>query len=256
MYSNFFEKMYANIGEKIKTLAMGVFLIGSLVSVFAGISLLITTEKTIFLLMLICGPIFSWISSWLIYGFGEIINTLKQIETKDKQDNQTKISEAKRTTEKRTEHIAEKESSCPIQKTAPPKLQTDNAVAETKPQIKVTEQVGEKLPATAKTISFDSHHEITESPTTTAPLQPPTITPERETKKRELSEAQKKARLKLEAKKRAEEEARNHAKIMEQIKNGIPITAKANRFDEITCPACAKTIDATNKSGLQKCPNF
>ena len=66
---------YDNIGEKIKGLAKAFFFIGAIAAVFAGIFLMSDSEDTVLwgLLMIIAGPIISWVSSWLLYGFGQLI---------------------------------------------------------------------------------------------------------------------------------------------------------------------------------------
>ena len=64
--------MYNNIGGKIKDLAIGTFIVEAIAFVIAGFALMIDTEG-LSLLLIIVGPIIAWVSSWLLYGFGEII---------------------------------------------------------------------------------------------------------------------------------------------------------------------------------------
>jgi hypothetical protein len=51
-------------------------------SVVAGVGLILTEEEFIFfaLLVWVAGPLGAWVSSWFLYGFGEIICTLQAIE--------------------------------------------------------------------------------------------------------------------------------------------------------------------------------
>ena len=73
--------LYNNIGAKIKTLAKLGFIVSAILSVIVAF-MLAASEEFIFLgiLMLFAGPLVSWVSSWLLYGFGEIIEKVTQIE--------------------------------------------------------------------------------------------------------------------------------------------------------------------------------
>lgn len=74
---------YDDIGEKIKGWAKWAFIIGAILSVICAIIVMGTAEDAwvivVGLILLFVGPIVSWVSSWLIYGFGEIIDTLDVI---------------------------------------------------------------------------------------------------------------------------------------------------------------------------------
>lgn len=72
--------MYDNIGKKIKGLAMAFIIIGAVVSVIMGMELLIETEVGWYAFILFGGPIVTWISSWLHYGYGVIIDKLSDIQ--------------------------------------------------------------------------------------------------------------------------------------------------------------------------------
>ena len=74
--------MYDNIGRKIKGLAMGLFIAQAACGVILGFVLMWLDEDLILygLLSLILGPLFAWISSWLLYGFGELIDKVSDIE--------------------------------------------------------------------------------------------------------------------------------------------------------------------------------
>ena len=74
--------MYDNIGGKIKGLATAIFIIEAIVGIIYGIALMATDEDLILigLLVLVGGPIVAWVSSWLIYGFGELIDKTCDIE--------------------------------------------------------------------------------------------------------------------------------------------------------------------------------
>ena len=66
---------YDNIGGKIKNLAVWVFRIEAIAAVITGIALMGTDKDLILygLLFLLVGPISAWVSSWLLYGFGQLI---------------------------------------------------------------------------------------------------------------------------------------------------------------------------------------
>ena len=99
--------MYDNIGGKIKGLATATFIVEAIASVIAGIALLIYTEEWWCTLILFCGPIVAWVSSWLLYGFGEIIDKLCDIE-QNTRGGQSK-AKIKEIAEK-----SEKEAHCPF----------------------------------------------------------------------------------------------------------------------------------------------
>lgn len=74
--------MYDNIGEKIKGLAKFVAILGSIAMILLGIFLFAEDEDLIplGLVVFFFGPVFSWILSWLTYGFGELIDKTCNIE--------------------------------------------------------------------------------------------------------------------------------------------------------------------------------
>ena len=74
--------MYDNIGRKIKGLAKAIFIAQGISMAITGIVLMCIDEDLILygVLTLILGPIFAWISSWLLYGFGELIDKVSSIE--------------------------------------------------------------------------------------------------------------------------------------------------------------------------------
>ena len=73
--------MYDNIGEKIKGLAKAAFIVEAIAAAIMGITILASDEDLIFtgLLVLLVGPIIAWVSSWLLYGFGELIDRVCEI---------------------------------------------------------------------------------------------------------------------------------------------------------------------------------
>lgn len=68
--------MYDNISGKIKGLAKASFIVGAIAAVITGIVIMASDEDMIpvGLLVMVVGPLVAWVSSWLIYGFGELID--------------------------------------------------------------------------------------------------------------------------------------------------------------------------------------
>ena len=71
--------MYDNIGSKIKTLAKASFAIVAIASIVGGLALLDGTDGWSLVLVFV-GPLMAWISSLALYGFGELIETVSNIE--------------------------------------------------------------------------------------------------------------------------------------------------------------------------------
>ena len=63
---------YENIGEKIKIVAKVFFIILAILGVFSGIICVLDGEY-LGMLIIIVGPIFAWVSSLSLYGFGQLI---------------------------------------------------------------------------------------------------------------------------------------------------------------------------------------
>lgn len=110
------EKLYKNIGMKIKTFAFVSFIVEAIASVIAGIVCFFIDED-IFLVglcLVLLGPIVAFVGSWLLYGFGEIIDKLCDIEQNTRGGtSRTKIKEdddiAKEKAAKEAENTAKKE---------------------------------------------------------------------------------------------------------------------------------------------------
>ncbi len=83
--------MFNNIGAKIKGLAIGTFIVETLGALITGICLWADWGDTegflLFLAIGVGGSLVAWISSWFIYGYGELIentgNTVTQIKSID-----------------------------------------------------------------------------------------------------------------------------------------------------------------------------
>ena len=91
---------FNNIGKKIKTMAKISFYLLSGLLIFYGILLIIKTDNDILgLLWLILGPIISWISSFVLYGFGQLVdNSDKLVAIKVVPDNDIQNNKKVKTT--------------------------------------------------------------------------------------------------------------------------------------------------------------
>lgn len=68
--------MYDNIGGKIKGLAKWTFAVEAIAAVICGFMLIVEDFDMILLglLVIAVGPLVAWAFSWLLYGFGELID--------------------------------------------------------------------------------------------------------------------------------------------------------------------------------------
>lgn len=64
---------YDNIGSKIKNWAKGIFWVEAIAAVIGGIVLLCEGEVVPGLLVILFGPVAAWMLSWLLYGYGQLI---------------------------------------------------------------------------------------------------------------------------------------------------------------------------------------
>ena len=71
--------MFDNIGGKIKGLAKVLFWLETIAAAIVGLGLVDGSEG-LSLLFALVGVLVAWISAWFLYGFGEIIDKLCDIE--------------------------------------------------------------------------------------------------------------------------------------------------------------------------------
>lgn len=69
--------MFDNIGDKIKVLAKISTILGIVIFVIYGIVLMVEGLIFVGFLVMVLGSVLSWIGSFTLYGFGEIINQLE-----------------------------------------------------------------------------------------------------------------------------------------------------------------------------------
>lgn len=74
--------LFEDVGNKLKRLAKGIFVIEAIAAILAGFMILLSDIELILLALLtmICGPLVALISSWFLYGFGELIDKTSWIE--------------------------------------------------------------------------------------------------------------------------------------------------------------------------------
>lgn len=81
---SFMDDLYADIGKKIKGWAKWIFVIEAIASVVGAIGMLFAAEDggmiITALLALILGPVLAWVSSWILYAFGELVDKTVQNE--------------------------------------------------------------------------------------------------------------------------------------------------------------------------------
>lgn len=101
--------MFDNIGKKIKSLAEVVTTLGIVFSILAGIVNMINTGFLVGVVFMAIGILLSWISSFFIYGFGQLIENSDQMVSLLKQEKGNGASE----TDDTSENDSEKDSLCP-----------------------------------------------------------------------------------------------------------------------------------------------
>ena len=94
--------MFNNVGKKLNSLAMVMFVVLAIISFIAGILVLSINDDFIApgLLIIFCGPLVALFFSWLLYGFGELIDKVTDIERsirrgEHKSEAQTKFDSAR-----------------------------------------------------------------------------------------------------------------------------------------------------------------
>lgn len=79
--------MFENIGNKIKALAQIITWMGIISSIVSGILLIVNNNDMIFLgiVIIVVGSLGAWISSFLLYGFGQLVeNSDKLLQLQQK----------------------------------------------------------------------------------------------------------------------------------------------------------------------------
>lgn len=111
--------LYENIGGKIKTLAKWTFIVEGIGAIITALALIFTDEDLILagLLTLICGPIVAWISSWILYAFGELVEDIHALRNKEGTTDEVKEKrKAEKEAKREAKELAQKKArafTCP-----------------------------------------------------------------------------------------------------------------------------------------------
>ena len=73
--------MFDNIGGKIKALATTITVLGMIASIICGTGIIMEDYEQLALgiLIILGGSLVSWISTFILYGFGELISHLQHL---------------------------------------------------------------------------------------------------------------------------------------------------------------------------------
>ena len=77
-----FDDFFTNIGAKIKKYAQAIFVLEVISAIIGGLALL-SNAGFIGLVVLICGPLVAWVSSAILYAFGELTEDIHAIRDKE-----------------------------------------------------------------------------------------------------------------------------------------------------------------------------
>lgn len=70
--------LYANIGKKIKQWAKVIFIVEAIVLIIGALIMFIAAENATWTFLaigtVVVGPIIAWVSSWILYAFGELVD--------------------------------------------------------------------------------------------------------------------------------------------------------------------------------------
>jgi DNA-directed RNA polymerase subunit M/transcription elongation factor TFIIS len=99
---------FDNIGGKIKGWAKRIFAIEAIAAVISGIVIMAQDEDMILigLLVVVFGPIVAWVSTWILYGYGQLIENSDIIAAEynrknEKHEKDVAKSNAKKETQRR-----------------------------------------------------------------------------------------------------------------------------------------------------------
>lgn len=78
-----FDFLYDDIGGKIKRMAKWTFIVEAIGAIITGIALAIDNYEGGYILISIFGPIVAWVSSWVLYAFGELVEDIHAMRKKE-----------------------------------------------------------------------------------------------------------------------------------------------------------------------------
>ena len=94
------DSLYRNIGGKIKSWAKWIFVVESICAIITGLILLMDwglDDAWWSLLIIFLGPVIAWVSSWILYAFGELVEDTHAMRNRiSPVTEQDAVNEAKR----------------------------------------------------------------------------------------------------------------------------------------------------------------
>lgn len=93
---SFLDGLYSDIGGKLKNWAKWIFIIEAISAIIGGLCMLFSDEDELFfggLIVMFLGPIVAWISTWILYAFGEMVDKICENEknTRENEKNTREI---------------------------------------------------------------------------------------------------------------------------------------------------------------------
>ena len=98
--------MFENIDGKIKSLSIVSSIIGIVGSIFGGI-IICFTDMGIGIALMVLGPILSWVSSFVLYGFGVLIEKVCEIAENTGRTSKIAIAQALEGNDEATQMVAD-----------------------------------------------------------------------------------------------------------------------------------------------------
>ncbi len=92
---------YDNIGGKIKSWAIWIFIVEAIAAIIGGVTLIGNDDILYGFLTIVFGPIAAWVSSWLLYGFGQLIENSDIIAAEYNRKNEKHEKEVAKNNEKK-----------------------------------------------------------------------------------------------------------------------------------------------------------
>ena len=92
------DSLYENIGYKIKEWAKRIFVVEAIGSVIGGIYLMIALDFDDILsplLIIILGPAIAFVSTWILYAFGQLVDDVHAIRKKEGSNTKSKSKSEK-----------------------------------------------------------------------------------------------------------------------------------------------------------------
>ena len=218
---NLISKLYQNIGAKIKLLAFYTFIVEALGAIVTGLVFLIDSgleDAWWALLIIVFGPIAAFVGSWLLYGLGEIICKLTEVERNTGLAYKPDEVMQEYVQEERAKYEADEQARLEIEEQKQREAAA-KAEKEAKEQQKRAEREAEEQKRQAE-------------------LEAEAL--------RQLQERQAEAQLRREEEKQARKEE------MDKLA-AIATPVRLNRFGEAACPKCNRDLDHKGKTEPQKC---